>query len=104
VEPHRGALLRLLGMMGVAFGVLAIPCAAVAACLPAAPLLAGAWAALAGVLSGWVVWAAGHDLALIRRGLVDPDGTALTEEARSLGLIGLMACLLAGLILGLVLA
>jgi hypothetical protein len=102
VEPHRGATLRLLGGAGAALGTLAVPCAAAGGCSLLASLLAGAFLVLSWVLSAGVLWASRTDLALIRRGAMDPAGTRQTEAAWALALFGLFAVLLAGLILAVV--
>jgi hypothetical protein len=81
-EPHRGRLLRGLGIVAVAAGAFlpgAIICAPVALGL------------------GLAVWTlARRDLERIRRGLTDPDGANLTNEARELGVVatGMGACIL----------
>src|SRR5262245_51222887 len=98
-QPHRGAFLQLLGGGGAVLGLLAILCGVAAPYSPFAPLLAGGWLVLSAGVSGWVLWAGGRDLALMRRGAVDPAGKGATEAARSLGLWGLVAALLAGLAL-----
>jgi hypothetical protein len=99
VEPHRGAELELLAGAAAVLGVLAIPCAAAGRYVLFAPLLAGVWAVLAGAFSGWVLWAGGEDLTRMRRGAVDPEGRRKTESAWGLALFGLIAALLAGVIL-----
>src|SRR5262249_39908409 len=80
-EPHRGELLRLIGI-----GSLAAPLAG----LLLSPLLGF----LAGISLGATVWVlAGGDLAKMEAGLMDPEGRRVTRTARRLGLAGVLVSL-----------
>ena len=65
---------------------------------------AGVWAVLSGLVCAVVLWAGRGDLALIRRGQLDPDGRRKTESALGLALFGLLAALIAGLVLAIAVA
>jgi hypothetical protein len=80
-EPHRGPLIVNLGtisLMGGTFGV----------CLPGV----GALVALAAGIPALVM--AGHDLQLMREGVMDPEGLGLTERGRNYAVVGVVLAVL----------
>ena len=77
-EPHRGEMLRGLGILSVVMPFTA---------LLVSPLIGF----IAGVALGLTVWVlAGRDLARMDAGQMDPDGRRLTRSARRLGLAGVL--------------
>jgi hypothetical protein len=78
-DPPRGRLLLVLGSVSVVLGYIA---------------LAGGVTGLAGLPLGLAAWVlARGDLARMSDGLVDPDGRGPTEQARRLGLVGVILSL-----------
>jgi hypothetical protein len=93
VEPHRGGLLRALGLTSLVLGTLA----------PA--LVLPALVALPLGVAVWVV--ARRDLGRMAAGAMDPAGRDQTTAARDYGALGALLCLLAvpaGLFLAVVLS
>lgn len=72
-EPHRGELLKVMASVSVAVSFLSICPLTYIAVLLALPLS----------LSIWLL--ARHDLELMRKGKIDPNGEGLTDGARRLG-------------------
>jgi hypothetical protein len=87
-EPHRGLLISLLGNASLVLGSMAM-------------ILCGV-PGLLGLPLGVAAWLMGnHDLDLMRRGLMDPDGFTRTRLGRECGILGvvLSAVFLAGYVL-----
>jgi hypothetical protein len=84
-EPHRGLLISVLGNASLIMGSMAM-------------ILCGV-PGLLGLPLGVAAWLMGnHDLKLMHRGLMDPDGFRKTRDGRESGILGVMlsAVFLAG--------
>jgi hypothetical protein len=88
-EPHRGPFLELLGVCSMVLGLLSL-------CL-LLPILAGVPLSVA----VWVM--ARRDREKMHVGLMDPDGKEAAEVARRWAINGLVLCLLAGVVWGVLL-
>jgi hypothetical protein len=87
-EPHRATLLRALGVASAVFGVLS-------GCLFSASLIS--------VPLGLTAWSlAERDLAKMRNGMMDPEGSKETNRARSAAVFGVGVSIGALLFWGLV--
>jgi hypothetical protein len=83
-QPHRGPILLVLGITGLAFSALgALSCAV----HPLALFL------VVGLALSALAWLLGSvDMARIRTGSMEPSGRATTQAARTCGIVGTALC------------
>lgn len=99
-EPHRGALLQLLGVMSILLSVLTLPLALVSWGIFQIPV--GAVGGLIAVAVGAAAWTMGSsDLEKMKRGEMDPTGRGKTQAGQQCGIIGVILSLTCGMGCGL---